>query len=254
MTTAVVLHIFYEEIARDILARLAHVQGDYHLFVTHPRPLSKQLMETVRATGRNFSTVAVSNSGRDVLPFLDLLRSKELDRFNIVLKLHTKRDHPAAGPKWRNALLDALLGERFPQSINLLSANPRIAMTGPEILYMSARHQMYGNEPLLEAIAAKILKRPLPADWGFFAGTMFCARTATLKPLSIIPDTFDFERENDKTDGQIAHAVERLFGLMPLYENGQIATIRRSASEFTIFDAPGLPRMMAPSLALAAMD
>jgi lipopolysaccharide biosynthesis protein len=252
MRIAVSLHIFYEEIARDILLRLKQVGTEFHLFVTHSVRLSRGTVETIKEIGCDYTTIEVSNVGRDILPFLDLLRGHELDPFDLVWKLHTKRDHPTVGARWRNACLDALLGDRLSQSITAMTANPQLIMIGPDILYISARDQMYGNQSLLEEMATKVLRRSLPEDWGFFAGTMFCARTPALRPLAAIPDGFQFESENDKTDGQVAHAVERLFGLLPLNAGGKIATVSELEPDLMVFEAPGLPHVGRVTLALGA--
>ena len=49
---------------------------------------------------------------------------------------------------------------------------------------------------------------------GFFAGTMFAARSVALEPamsLAISPD--QFEPETGQVDGTLAHALERIFTL-----------------------------------------
>ena len=64
--------------------------------------------------------------------------------------------------------------------------------------------------------------------WGFFAGTMF-SESEIFDSLIDYISRFNllYETSNDlsSSDGTFAHACERIFGLLPLLNNGKVATL-----------------------------
>ena len=101
-------HAYYPEVWREIAARLDALTLPYQLVVTSPHPQAS-LHFPAKAVAVEFHRV--ENRGRDVRPFLIALNDTRLAT-DICLKIHTKRSpHRSDGDKWRQRLLDDLLGE-----------------------------------------------------------------------------------------------------------------------------------------------
>jgi len=84
--------------------------------------------------------------------------------------------------------------------------------------------QMTVNKKKLESLAQTLCPNGgLPSKWGFFAGTMFWTRPELFEKLiSSKVEIFSFEKDNRRNDGQLAHALERIFGAIPSIEGKRI--------------------------------
>ncbi|WP_241151585.1 rhamnan synthesis F family protein, partial [Pseudomonas viridiflava] len=81
------------------------------LYVSTPREQEADVEAILKASGFEYLLAGFDNLGRDVLPFLHLARIVAKDGYPIILKLHTKKSkHREDGDKWRNELVDKLVG------------------------------------------------------------------------------------------------------------------------------------------------
>ena len=225
--TAVCLHIFYPDVALEILGKLEALRAPFTLLVTHSAPLGHDVTARLDALRRMrpVEIRKVANEGSDIGPFLDLL--PQLMRFDIVCKLHTKRDHPTYGSIWRDLLLEPLIGSDaiFRKVVRRFGRRRRIAMMGPADFYMSAQYLMGDNSRSVNDLLSQFARARIGTDWGFFAGTMFWVRPEIFQPLADIKIEFRSTTGERVDDGAMAHAVERIFGLMPILHDKKIAIL-----------------------------
>lgn len=228
---AICLHCFYLDVALHIIDQLKAINTPYTLFITCPRQLLPVLKEKLKGFDRQIYILAVDNIGRDVKPFFECLRHPEMTRFEHILKLHTKRGKTQYGDIWRDVFLGTIVGnsENFKNILDTLQNDPNIMCAGPKHLYISAGYFMYGNQPAIKNITSSLLEGFLPVDWGFFGGTMFWARRTLFDQL-LEHETkgIRFGAERGATDGEIEHAFERIFGLLPLYKNGKTMLLEKT--------------------------
>ena len=232
------LHIYYDHLAPEIFDRLQRIGANYSLVVTSPA-LSKTVEASIRHSTADgnmcLSKIVAATSDRfcSALPHV---------KSELLCKVHTKGDDPKWGSAWRNTCLDALIGsaERFDNVINAFKADRKLAIVGPALVYKSAKYLMFDNQPMLTKVAAH-LDINLPDDWGFFAGTMFWARHSMLKPIMRIERAFTFDAESGARDGQLAHALERTFGLLAAVGGSRIGTLSTERYDVSTFLAPGNP-------------
>jgi lipopolysaccharide biosynthesis protein len=141
------------------------------------------------------------------------------DRYEYVLLLHSKTSsHAQALQNWRGHLLDNLLGSRkIVESILEIFSNSR------QVGIIAAQHfepireflGWGGNFEICKALAARFgvsLKAEQFLD--FPSGSMFWARSGALRPFfdaKLGMEDFVSNAGVGKTDGTMAHAVERLF-------------------------------------------
>ncbi len=183
---AIVIHAFHPEIADEILERVRTLDGRHKLFVTTVAERESALRLKLEASGREFTLWAVENRGRDLLPFLRIFPQIQAEGFEFVTKLHTKKSpHRLDGDKWRKDLFDKLLGEdSLERALSAFASDPSLGMVGPAGHYVLVSAHMGSNETHTMAIGTRLgLTERQIREHGFFAGTMFTARTKALEPL-----------------------------------------------------------------------
>jgi len=225
---AIVLHIYYDDIFREIIKLLdASEFKDFTLYITSPAHLSNTINEILSKTSYQYFLITVENRGRDIMPFLKILPKVFEDGHQLVLKLHTKgSNHFKRRALWRNDLFEKLIGEgNLKKNIQVFSQNPHIGMLGPtgNILLMSV---YYGANALAVAMLGSKLgvEKKQIQNLCFVAGSMFFARKEALLPILNLGITeAEFEAEDNQIDGTLAHAVERAFGLGLIVSGLQLA-------------------------------
>lgn len=210
VAAAVLAHVYYPDVWPEILAVRDALPAGSPLIVTAP---SRQAAE-VRARAASDPLVEVierPNRGRDIAPFLHALESGALDRFDAVLKIHTKKSpHLRQGDLRRRALYAALAGSRGAVTRVLTQfVDSRVGLVGPGFYFRRQPVYWMDNRDTVEALCARMGAAP---TLGFFEGSMFWLRPAALAPLRALAlDVQDFEAEAGQLDGALHHAVERIF-------------------------------------------
>ncbi len=232
---AVHLHLFYSNQLDDFLLRLNNLAGlDYDLYVT-----AIEFTPAIKQKILNFKNDAkiweVPNYGYDVGPFIDFLHHIDLDKYDYVLKLHTKNnssrivkftDYYLSMVTWREMMLDAILSEQgVQQSLNILNNNPKIGMIG-------SAHITTDDYTTYSKVKAKAINElhklclSVPEDKTFVAGTMFWVRAKLLKPF-LIYKLEDFSiSDNQIHDLTLAHVMERIFGWSISSQGYKIAKVK----------------------------
>lgn len=212
--TALVAHAFYTDLIGEILACHETLPADAELLLTTSSDGLTQAEQAVAGAARAHA-VAVPNRGRDIAPFLLLLNRGDLARYDVVLKLHTKRSPHLLDGNIRRRLLYARLAgsRRRTQAVLSLFEEPTTGMIGWGPCWRSSAVYWMNNRVRVAELAAA-MGLPPPATPAFFEGSMFWVRPAALKRLSALPLTPEqFEPEADQLDGTLQHAVERIFAL-----------------------------------------
>lgn len=234
---AVVVHFFYQEIWPSIERRLKTIPPGVGLFITCP---AEKLELASRLIYKNFPyarIIASKNLGMDIFPFLSIVPILANEGYEIVFKLQTKKGQNQLGELWRDVMLDSLIGDgdNFLRIADSMLSDKTIAISGPGSFYLSAGRQMMNNLDHLKAIVdiLKIDEKILDSEWGFFAGSMFCARVNALLALTNHFNlNSNIELNEYKLDGNIEHALERFFGLLPQITGGKIGLMYPSIFGF----------------------
>ncbi len=219
---AVVVHLYYTDLWGEIEEHLQRISEPYDLFITI-NERDRNFTPTTNTKGK-VTTLVVPNRGRDVLPFLWIMRRIQATGYEYVLKLHSKKSkHRADGSNWFSDVLANLLPDsrRIKETITLLS-NEEVGMIGPAGHLVSLYRHMGSNRLILtdllkraynQKVATKVITSP--QKYPYFGGTMFWVRVDALTPildLHLLPD--DFQSEHGQVDGTTAHALERMFGVV----------------------------------------
>lgn len=223
---AVVIHMYYADLWPTFKKKLNSLNFmEYDLFITIPLK-NKDLKDKIIKFRNDAHIITVPNRGRDVLAFMHIARRLEEQGYKYVLKLHSKKSlHRMDGNEWLNEVIDRLIPKNAESAeglIKLLNKNTT-GIIGPEGHYVSLSTYFGSNIENIRKILNRIVgpKKSSsiinhPEEFGFFAGTMFWARLDAIKPL--LDQHFfsnDFQSESGQIDGTFAHALERLFCLIP---------------------------------------
>ncbi len=224
---AVCLHLYYVEQWPTIKVYLDNITDDFDLFITCTSDHRATVENDVFADFPQATVMSADNHGMDVLPFLVVNHEHALWRYSAVLKLHTKNTKTPDDKVFGQICLESLLGskESVNQMIRAVVENTNVGVVGPDVLYRSAESLMYVNAPGVSDIFEAIGFHYPKTDWGFFAGTMFWIRGSLLHSLAM-----NFEKVNRLAlldsraaksggDGTWAHAMERVFGALPGFQN-----------------------------------
>lgn len=219
---AVVVHIFYPELADEIYSFIKNIVEPFDLIITTPHEGAVSELIDIFAPLASSVAVALSeNRGRDVGPFLAVHRSGMLERYDAVLKLHSKKStYSDSGQQWQQSLFRQLCGnsQTVRRSVALLR-DGKTGMVGPHDYYLTHPHYWGANRPTVHKLLQSLIETPVQEEdvpLRFFAGTMFWFAPKALAALHDIPENLlNFEPENGKQDGTLAHALERLFGILP---------------------------------------
>lgn len=230
---AIVLHIFHLDIAERMLTQLSWLgERDFALWVTVPTERRTEVEALLDRHGLAAEVRDYDSTSMDVLPFLLVLPELVEYGYTAVVKLHTKRGEDSASAVWSGVLLDGMCREPVLGAIDrAFRQYPDLEMIGLAPFYLSARKLALHNETLVTALANDVPSLSEPtADWGFFAGTMFAARTEPLLPLAKwAEDNIPRFASAYQSDGLWEHALELVFCLMACKKSLSIGLIHGAA-------------------------
>lgn len=218
------VHLFYPDMITAIVALLTHIPYDFELLVSVQDggdeawiagQFSAALPRAQRVLVRGGP-----NRGRDVAPWLVSFRD-ELCQSDLFLHLHSKKSaHGSYHQGWFDFLGHSLLGSEAvaAQMLGLFAADADLGMVAPAYWPQLRRAPNYGKtHDLCAHLCQRMgLSAPDPICADFPAGSFFCCRSSLLQPLLNLELSFaDFPAETGQICGTLAHAVERLLGILP---------------------------------------
>lgn len=228
---AIVVHAFYPDVFGEILELVAALPTQHKLFVTTVAEHHDEMGEMLVQSGRVFSLRVTENRGRDVRPFIRVFPDIRAEGYEYIVKVHTKKSlHRRDGETWRKDMLGKLLSVRsIDTALSAFLGDENIGLIGPGGHYLSIDANLGGNKERVYSIAGRLgFGEAEIRGQGFFAGTMFMARTNALEPLLKLDFADeDFEPEEGQLDGTLAHAIERCVGLSALASRMTIASSSR---------------------------
>ncbi len=217
---AVVVHLFYLELLDEILDDLDNIVEPFDLYVTTPFEADiPQILAASDRRSRGVKVMLCRNKGRDVGPFLALYRTGCLDRYQAVLKLHSKKSrYSSKGDFWRRELYAPLCGNSMTvlQSLRLIREHG-CGVVGPARYFLTDEKFWGANRKRLGSILAAcgVHSKSEQPELAFFAGTMFWFAPNAFSAIHRAHgETVAFEPENGEQDGTLAHAWERAFCLL----------------------------------------
>ena len=241
MRGAIHLHLFYPDVALELIDRVARLgRADIDLLATFAGTLDPVVDRALDALPGRVMRAATPNCGWDIGPLLALLPTIREEGYDAVCHLHTKKGDSGYAAEWRAIAYDGLIRDDalVTQLLAAFADRPDLMLAGPAALYKSAASHQFGNADILATLAPKLMAPLYPlADWGFFAGTFFWARPALLERIAALAD---FDGHDADRDGTLAHALERVIGLAPVAAGGEVGLIDEDGA-LEVVRAPATP-------------
>ncbi len=224
---AAVVHIYYVDLAPELLDRLDMLPQPYDLVITTTD--DEKAAEITRLIGERSSTkvrqsevrVLSSNRGRDLSAFFvachDVITS---DEYDLIVKIHSKKtvqQGAAAGELFKRQQLENLLASPG-YAANVLGLFQKEKGLGVvfaptvHIGYPTLGGAWFGNkEPASELLTAAGVHVPID-DRSPLApmGAMWIARPAAMRRLATSLSYDDYLPESEHRDGSLAHVQERV--------------------------------------------
>jgi lipopolysaccharide biosynthesis protein len=209
---AIIFHLHYVEVWPKIceLIKKSFDNIEFDLFVTGTT------LEALSLVNNDFpkaNLLFVENRGRDILPFIKILKSVIDLGYVAACKIHSKRSlYRNDGDVIRNELFQSLLGSRdiIRSFIADFENDDKLGMIVPEkyLLEHNDINMTYDREIVIDL--SKLLGIRFKYDV-FPAGSMFWFKPESLKELLRLYSGSEFDIESGLADGTTAHGIERLF-------------------------------------------
>lgn len=214
---AVILHLYYESCWDEIDYYLSNIADPLDLYVSLGEHVSKATEDKLLIKFPNAVVYKLPNIGRDIAPFIHIFKSIDVNRYEAICKIHSKKSkHRVDGALWRNYLLGRLLGSS--RKVKLIRENLNdsdVGMISPYFHRLCSKNYINDNQELLSKLIEMHGESYGSVSFDFVGGSMFWFKPQALEPL-LFMDIGSFELENNQLDGTLAHAVERYLGYVVL--------------------------------------
>ncbi len=210
---AVIIHIFYPELAGEIHEFLKRIPSDSDVFITVPEEsYLPKIIDLFQYTANSLYIAVSENKGRDVYPFVKMMQSHDFSHYAMVLKLHTKKSkYSSLGDTWRKNLYSGLLPSAAKiDQLHSVFRNGDVGIAAPQGDYLSSDNYWGANKDRFFTYARRLGLSDDKIELFFVGGTMFWFNPGALHPLINLIEDSDFEDELNQQDGTFAHVFERL--------------------------------------------
>lgn len=229
LKTALILHIYYDELAEECAAYAAHMPEGIDIYVTVPDERKRASIEPYFDRIKNDHRVEFrisGNRGRDVAPFLVTCKDIFMN-YDLVLKIHDKKVNQiplhSIGRAWEYLCFECLLPtETYVKNvIKLFEDHPDLGLLSPPVplhgpYYPTTGRGEWGENFAVTKETAEKLGIHVPMDESREPvaplGSEFWVRTKALKCLFDHDWQYEeFPKEPVGIDGTVMHAIERLY-------------------------------------------
>jgi len=240
----VIFHCYYLDLLEEFLRYLSNINDLFDLYISIP-PKFKNLKNEIFKKCTNFlkfvhkiKVLFFPNRGRDIYPFLKILKKYPICKYDYVLKLHTKKSNfPKIGELWRKQMCIRLIGSsRIYEKIKSLFKIKKTGLVIPLGYAMEIRYYLGDNFTKLQKLLQNF---KIPNDYlysSFFPlGSMFWFKPEVCKDLQKVDlRKIKFEEERGQIDGTWAHAFERFFGILPTVQSYKVMQIDEEGSIYEV--------------------
>lgn len=214
------VHLYYLQMWPEIKQKLENITSEYKLIVTLVSADS-QIEQAIVNFKSDAEILIVENKGFDIWPFIKIVQQTNLDDYDYIIKLHTKRDvkmgiiqngFDVSGEKWRQYLLSFLKDKAsFEKCLTAFEQDKSLGMVGN---YHVILRNDKNNQDTIE-LARKLLAqlKLKTEDISYVQGTMFMARAKLFDVLQNLEiGVHDFPLSRHDTKNFLPYAFEVLFG------------------------------------------
>ena len=183
---AAISHIYYPDLCEDIFEVAQNLGDGIDFYVTVSEELT-DLVDTIRQRFPNAKIFPVENRGRDILPFIEVLKRILPLNYELLVKIHTKKSlHRDDGTSWRKDVFEKLLGspETVAKAKKAFKQDPALGILGAQGHVLNNRFYKGDDQELVKELAKRLgFNVNKTAEFPFVASTMFWARPKVFQPL-----------------------------------------------------------------------
>lgn len=237
MRIAVCLHLYYVYLFSEIKEYLLNLQAyKYQLFITMPienQFFEKKLIEF----DPNVIIIYTKNVGFDIFPFIIFLEHINISDYDLIIKLHSKKNIPGKqyinknnlyGDNWRYYLFNSILGsqKKITKILELFRSDSSIGLVGSKELLIS------GNDvdKDIDINAVHVIMNQCGLEINrkeFIAGSIFVIRANLLNPIKNRHfSEEDFPPYFPRDWNSLPYCLERCFGFIVSSQNFQLIGIK----------------------------
>lgn len=233
------LHIFYYDQTDFFIRKLSSITDcDWDLYVTMNR-MDEDTVDKLTRFKKDTHFILTENVGYDIWPFIKVIKSINLDRYDYVMKLHTKSESNLKihgirlkGFEWRDALVNSLLGSRrrFRKTLKIFRNQPDAGIVSCRMLWLKTSEWQDEDSVLLDKELRRIGLRV--SDRHFCVGTMFIARSRIFRYLqkdNITENLFP-KILISHSEGSMAHVYERILSMAANAYGYRAATVSQNTA------------------------
>lgn len=223
---AVCVHLYYVEMFEEICNKLKNFgEISYDLFFTMPRE-NKAFLPVLKKVYPKAKIIPTDNIGFDIYPFLCFLNEIELSDYDVIFKIHSKKDIPIdyslngvnlSGDLWRKYLLNSIVGSpaRIQFILRIIERQKHVGMMGSEALYIQGGEKV-AQDIALDRIFSVMQELKVPVrNIEFIAGAMFAIRPNLLIPLKKRKfNKEEFPPYFPRDWNSLPYCLERVFGCL----------------------------------------
>lgn len=228
-------HLFNRYLLQEFYGYIKELPVKFDLIITvteetMPPVVKKTINKKTVKNLNEITVIVVENRGRDVAPWVVNTANCQ-EKYDLFCHVHakvSKQYYADDGERWRKYLFDNLLDKRaFTNIIELFRKDEKLGLVFPECfnaisdIFNSGKDLTllgcHGEEKMMEELFDKmgLQNQIVRFNLAFSMGTMMWYRPKALKPLFDIElKSEDFPEEPIGIDGTIAHAIERMPGLV----------------------------------------
>jgi lipopolysaccharide biosynthesis protein len=214
---AVVMHLYYTDLWNELSDAILDMPEPFDLFVSLVGDENAPFADQIRQIFPDAQIIQCDNHGRDIVPFLELVATGVLYQYDYICKLHSKKSiYREGGAEWRQHLVDGVLGDtdRIAKILAAFDADPDMGMHVANGSKYKGREFWAGNETHLGKYLPWFGLSTEVYEQEFAGGSVYWIRPFLLREIDSLNLGFDdFELEPIGVDGNLAHAVERLFSV-----------------------------------------
>ena len=225
---AIQAHIFFEDLAFEIINKTNNIPFKYDLFVTIISENKKEQIEQIikqYSKANKYIIDVVENKGRDVLPFIVQMK-KHFKKYKYICHIHTKKSqkYPETGQLWRQYLYNNLLGNKdiISEIINDFEIRKNLGFIFPDTYYyifkgvkdfesIDFKHHKENIKYINYVFSQMFKKYKIGKKLIFPSGDMFWARTEAIHQIFEIKYINKFPKELGQLNKTFMHAIERIW-------------------------------------------
>jgi lipopolysaccharide biosynthesis protein len=223
----VIFHIYYQDEILEVVRNLKFIDAPFDLYVTAHNPINESIfaqLEQMQQIKVNY----FENKGRDILPFILMFQKYNLYKYNLILKIHTKKSHWIStaytnslgyfnGQAWSKSLLKDLLGSTRNcfEIFKIFEDKAKIGILASKDSTLLLKNAFGENKQDFSKLIRTLGIRFFPIFSKFPAGSMYWFRPEIFSQDLIEKITsLTFQDELGQVDGTMSHAIERVIGVL----------------------------------------